>query len=293
MIFSKQMAKRIGILFLKIFVSVVSIFFVLKKIDIEQVGATMGNVNRTLLFVSFLFMNLAQFTSTMRLKILLTYIGIEIGFWQNLKLYYKGMFYNLFLPGGIGGDGLKAFILKNKYGQPLKMTASGLVLDRLSGLAGLAFLGCLGLIFSAHLVSENWLVWLSVSIIVVVYPAFYMLLRILFKTFEPSFLRLSVWGMAVNLVQSVSVIFLFLAIGINDNMIVYLTVFYFATAAMVFPFTVGGVGIRELVFILAPTYLPINPEAGLSFCLIFFVMNAISSLAGLFLRTDFSVQTAP
>lgn len=287
MLFNKQMDKKIGILFLKILFSVVSIYFVLNKIDTEQIIATLQNINYILLIISFLFMNFSQFTSALRLKVLLTCINIDIKFWHNLKLYYKGMFYNLFLPGGIGGDGIKAFILKSRYGQPLKKIASGLILDRLSGLAGLVFLGCFGFLISDHTSSFKWLFPLSILLMLLVYPAFYFFLRFLFRTFVGSFRQISVLGMAVNLVQTLSVIFLFWAIGTTSGLIEYLTVFYIATAAMVFPFTIGGIGIRELVFILAPSYLPIDPETGLSFCLIFFTMNAISSLAGIFFGTDF------
>lgn len=202
-----------------------------------------------------------------------------------------GMFYNLFLPGGIGGDGIKAFILKKRYGISVKKIVSSLIIDRLSGLTGLVFLGCIGFLVSSHTFSAKWLIWFSIPLMILVYPAFYLFLRILFKSFHRAFLPLSVLGMAVNLVQTVSVVFLFLAIGTKSDLTGYLTVFYFATAAMVFPFTIGGIGIREVVFTLAPQFLPIDAETGLSFCLIFFVMNALSSFTGIFFKTDITEQT--
>ncbi len=291
MLLNKQTAKKFGVLLLKIFISGISVYFVLKKIDLEKIAVTFRNINFLLLTISLLFMNLSQFTSTFRLKVLLTYIDISINFWQNLRLYYMGMFYNLFLPGGIGGDGIKAFILKKRYGISVKKIVSSLIIDRLSGLTGLVFLGCIGFLVSSHTFSAKWLIWFSIPLMILVYPAFYLFLRILFKSFHRAFLPLSVLGMAVNLVQTVSVVFLFLAIGTKSDLTGYLTVFYFATAAMVFPFTIGGIGIREVVFTLAPQFLPIDAETGLSFCLIFFVMNALSSFTGIFFKTDITEQT--
>ncbi len=39
------------------------------------------------------------------------------------------MFYNLFLPGGIGGDAYKGYVLKKKYEVKTKSVVSILVLD--------------------------------------------------------------------------------------------------------------------------------------------------------------------
>lgn len=292
MLLNKQTAKKLGVTLLKIFISGISIYFVIKKTDLGKIALTLENTSIPLLVLSLLFMNLSQFSSTLRLKVLLKYIGIDIGFWHNLKLYYMGMFYNLFLPGGIGGDGIKAFMLKKQYGQSLKRIFTCLILDRLSGFSGLIFLGCLGFLISSHTFSADWLSWSSLFLMITVFPAFYFFLRFFFKSLLPSFLRLNALGMLVNLVQTISVIFLFMAIGTKSNLTEYLTIFYIATAAMIFPFTIGGIGIRELVFIVAPQYLPIDAETGLSFCLIFFVMNAMSSLTGIFFKTDFTVQTA-
>lgn len=281
---NKQAAKKLGILFLKIFFSGLSIYLVIKEINVEKMTIVLQNVNGMLLLISFIFLNLAQFTSAYRLKVLLNQIDIPITFLQNLRLYYMGMFYNLFLPGGIGGDGIKALILRKKFGQSIKKIVSCLIIDRLSGLAGLAFLGCLGVLISNLIISEPWLYLADISLLLLVYPVFYLLLRFFFKMYHFILFPLSALGMAVNIVQTVSVIFCFLAIGTKINLTEYVTVFYFATAAMVFPFTIGGIGIRELVFMLAPKYMAIDPETGLSFCLMFFVMNALSSLAGIFIK---------
>jgi uncharacterized membrane protein YbhN (UPF0104 family) len=54
----------------------------------------------------------------------------------------------------------------------------------------------------------------------------------------------------------------------------------------VLPFTVGGVGARELVMIMGYTYLPINPNSAVAFSLLFFLITALSSFLGAFLQVD-------
>lgn len=290
---TKPPLKKAFLTILKVCVSALALYWVFRKISLQQITEILKQINWFFLLISLLFLNLSQVASTIRLKSLLSDIGIEINFWQNLRLYYKGMFFNLFLPGGIGGDGLKAYILNRQYRKPLKKIISCLILDRLSGLTGLVFLGGMCFLFSNYYPPAEWMTWLIIPMILLAYPVFYVVIRIFFKSHSNSFVRVSSLGMLVNLVQTVSVITLFLSLGLQSLFIDYISVFYFATAAMVFPFTIGGIGIRELVFVIAPGYLPVNAQTGVTFCLIFFVMNAISSFSGLFVKTEAPSQIEP
>lgn len=57
--------------------------------------------------------NISKIISSIRLNRYFKDINLSLSQTYNLKLYYLGMFYNLFLPGGIGGDGYKIYIIKN------------------------------------------------------------------------------------------------------------------------------------------------------------------------------------
>lgn len=57
-----------------------------------------------------------------------------------MKLYWLGMFYNLFLPGSISGDAYKIVILKRRYNAPYKKTSAAVLLDRFNGLPGLGLI---------------------------------------------------------------------------------------------------------------------------------------------------------
>ncbi len=66
----------------------------------------------------------------------------------NLRLYYTGMFYNLFLPGGVGGDVYKVMVLKKRELSILSATKATL-LDRVTGLL---------VLLSLMIISANFIV---------------------------------------------------------------------------------------------------------------------------------------
>ena len=61
-------------------------------------------------------------------------VSISVSPLRNIKLYYVGMFYNLFLPGGIGGDGYKVWMLRREFSSSWKSLILISFLERLNGL---------------------------------------------------------------------------------------------------------------------------------------------------------------
>src|SRR5690606_18716449 len=93
------------------------------------------------LFVpALLFFALSQLISSFRLLNFFKNIELPISVKHNIILYVQGMFYNIFLPGGIGGDGYKILTLRNQYNTASKQIFSAVFFDRLSGLWALGFL---------------------------------------------------------------------------------------------------------------------------------------------------------
>jgi uncharacterized membrane protein YbhN (UPF0104 family) len=63
----------------------------------------------------------------------------------------------------------------------------------------------------------------------------------------------------------------------------YQLVFLLSSVVAVLPLTIGGVGARELVFILSHEYMSIDKNAAVAFSLLFFIITALCSLIGVFL----------
>ncbi len=265
---------------LKIILTAAALYFVFQKIPFQEIFKEVQQANFGYLVVSFLLFNLSKIIAAFRLRHFYESAGVFIAPLRNLKLYYLGMFYNLFLPGGIGGDGYKVYLLKQLKGGNTKNLIQATLVDRLSGLAALAFL--LGiLLFFSVLTEYRWSTPLGIFLLISPFIVLWSIMRLLARFLLPVFLKTSVQSFGVQLSQVVCSLFLLNALGVESHFIEYLLLFLFSSAVSVLPFTVGGVGARELVFVYGYEYLPIEAAAALAFTLLFFAITAISSLLGL------------
>lgn len=74
--------------------------------------------------------------------------------------------------------------------------------------------------------------------------------------------------------------------GVGDQYIPYLFVFLVSSTVSVLPLTIGGVGARELVFVLAHDYVGIDQNVAVAFSLLFFLISMLTSLFGLFFKHE-------
>lgn len=102
-------------LFLKIAGSLGALYFVFSKINFGEVWDVYQKSNILPLFIALIFFTLSKFISALRLNHFFRAIDVFLSKLKNIKLYLVGMFYNLFLPGGIGGDGYKIYVLKKHH----------------------------------------------------------------------------------------------------------------------------------------------------------------------------------
>jgi len=90
----------------------------------------------------------------------------------------------------------------------------------------------------------------------------------------------SFYSLLVQLSQLVCAYFILLGLGINQHIAAYLFVFLVSSIVAVLPLTIGGVGARELVFILSHDHMGIDENSAVAFSLLFFLITAFTSLSG-------------
>lgn len=200
----------------------------------------------------------------------------------NLRLYYLGMFYNMFLPGSVGGDGFKVYILKQNSAASLKQLVSATLLDRLSGLSVLVAFSGLLLLLSSLNTGKAESTGLFILIALIPLPAFYIGVHLFFNQFESAYLPTSSYSLFVQAGQLVCAFTLLQALNINSNYADYLALFMLSSVVAVVPFTIGGVGARELVFLYAYQYMDIQEAQSIAFTILFFCTTAVTALSGLF-----------
>ncbi|MEQ8335896.1 MAG: lysylphosphatidylglycerol synthase transmembrane domain-containing protein [Cyclobacteriaceae bacterium] len=279
---NKKKINAIIKLVVKLSLTTGALIFVFRKIDVEEFKASILDTSVPLFFLAFLAFNLSKIVAAFRFKQFLRPLEIYLEDKYNLMLSYVGMFYNLFLPGSIGGDGYKVFVLKQQYkAARTRQLVSVSILDRISGLAFLFILGCLLLLSSSFQVDLAWIKWVILLLAVLVLPVYYLFVRVLFPVFKSAFIPTSHLSFWVQVGQLTSAFCLLLALNVQDPFVDYLTLFMISSVVAVLPFTIGGVGARELVFLYGYQYLQIQEGKAIAFTILFFMVTALSSLVGL------------
>ncbi|ACF14262.1 conserved hypothetical protein [Chloroherpeton thalassium ATCC 35110] len=273
-------------LLLKLILTAIALFIVLEKIDVEKTKEIFAGLKFFWLLPAFFFFNLSKILGALRLNYFFRTIGLALDEMTNLRLYYIGMFYNLFLPGGIGGDAYKIIFLKKQSQSAIKKTTLAVLLDRFSGLLAIVFLLQLFLLATLRETFGQTLTWLLIASLFLPYPLY----SFLVKQFLPDFFeRLALtngFALGVQLSQVICSIFLLLALDQTTQIAEYLTLFLFSSIVAVLPFTVGGLGARELGFVFGHQYLHADVSTAIAFSLLFFILTATSSLVGAFLRVE-------
>lgn len=266
----------------KLAFSAAALYYVFGKIDLQQTQQIFVSLEFLWLIPAAVFFILSKVASSIRLNIFFKSIGLMITERYNLRLYAIGMYYNLFLPGGIGGDGYKVYLLNKQHEQiKLKSLISATLLDRIAGLYALVVLaGILGYFLPEYFEHQQWLIS---GLIVVSVPAYYLLVKLLFSKLVKATTNTVLLSFVVQGFQVVCAYFILLALQVKAQYVVYQFVFLISSIVAVFPFTVGGVGARELTFVLSHDYLGIDQNVAVAFSLLFFLITAATSLVGAFL----------
>lgn len=279
---------------LKILLTGGALVLVFQKIDTAQLLQLSKNLSWPWLLPAIVLFVGSKVATAIRLNHYFANIPLLLSAWENWRLYLIGMFYNLFLPGGIGGDGYKVYLLNKEFKTPVKELLKASLLDRLGGLVAIValLLALLGLI---EVPWQGFATWTSKALLVAaalgVVPAFWLLQKLLFSNFLASFWQGIIWSLVGQLAQMVSVFCLLLALGVQDNFLAYQAVFLLSSIVAVLPLTIGGVGARELVVVYAHSYAGIQETEAVAFSLLFFLISAAVSLSGAWIKWEKADQS--
>lgn len=264
---------------LKISITVLSLYLVSRKVDFKDLKDAFEESNPLFLFLAFLAFVISQVISSSRLNTFFKGIGLKISEIYNFKIYLLGMFYNLFLPGGIGGDGYKIFLLRKKFEIKGRRLFQAIFFDRLSGLWALGLINATLLIFIPNLGIPNWAPVLVVALGTV---AYYIIMSKFFGDYSKRFGLAHLKALMVQSMQVVSVIFLLYALNFEGKFSPYLFMFLMSSLVAIFPFTVGGLGARELVFLYGAQYFQMDQHVAVIISLLFYCISALLSFSGIY-----------
>ena len=266
-------------LFLKLGFTALLLYLVLKKINITEVKKIFQRSNAFYILLAFITFFLSQVISSWRLLSFLKNIGLKITFGVNFRLYLVGMFYNIFLPGGIGGDGYKIYLLRKKFHLPAKRIFGALFFDRLSGLWAVALVSVILFFFiPGTILPSGWPIIIFVTATII----YYFILQKYFRVFCRHFIINHLKAIAVQLLQVASAVLILLAINFKSNFSPYLFSFLVSSIVSIIPFTIGGLGAREYVMVYAAFILSMDKNIGVYISVSFWLLSALASLTGIY-----------
>ncbi|SDQ58262.1 lysylphosphatidylglycerol synthase transmembrane domain-containing protein [Flagellimonas zhangzhouensis] len=271
--------RKKGITALKIIISAVLIYFIFTKIELRDVVQTLKKSDPFYLFLAVVFFVLSKVLSAFRTNMYFHQIGAKLTQLSNLKLSLLGMFYNLFLPGGIGGDAYKGYVIQKAYQPGSKKVVSSILLDRLSGMLLLFIYACILAMLSKNEFFQSfyWLILVAIPLSVVV---FWFVNKTFFTTTLPIFWKSIGFSALVQLAQLVCVIFILKALSIELDTVEYLFVFLVSSIVSVIPLTIGGIGSREVTFLYGAKWLGLDESTSIGISFTFFLITALTSLFG-------------
>ncbi|NNE02525.1 MAG: flippase-like domain-containing protein [Eudoraea sp.] len=272
--------RKKGITLLKIVISAALLYFIFSKIQFKEVLTILQRSNPFYVIVAVFFFMLSKLIAAYRLNLYFHQIHVFLAATSNVRLYLLGMFYNLFLPGGIGGDAYKGYYIKKSFKVPTKKVVSVLLLDRLSGLLLLFVFACiLGITLEVQeLLSLRWVLAIGMVAGIVV---FWALNHRFFSYVLPIFWKSFLFSAGVQLAQLICVIFILFALQIDISTVEYLFIFLISSIVSVLPLTIGGIGSREVVFLYGALWLGLEESMSVSISMLFFLITALVSLLGI------------
>lgn len=266
---------------LKIVISAVLIYFIFTKINFKDVINVVKRAEGSYLFAAVFLFVVSKILNSLRLNLYFHAVGVQLTQVSNLKLYLLGMFYNLFLPGGIGGDTYKGYVIQKKYQTGTKKVVSVLLLDRLSGMLLIFIYTCvLAILLKDDLLAPfQILFWIAIPLSLGV---FYVLNVMFFKYALSAFWGSLMYSALLQATQLLAVISILKSLAVTLNEIAYLFVFLISSIISVVPLTIGGIGSREVTFLYGAKWLRLDSDTSIAISMVFFLITAFVSLFGIY-----------
>ncbi len=266
-------------LLLKLGITGLCLWYVSNKIDWGKSFATIQRSNVWWLLIATVLFTASKIVSSVRLNVYFNNLRLKLSQKANLKLYWLGMFYNLFLPGGIGGDAYKVILLRKTHQQPAKLLTAAVLLDRISGVAGLGILAAI--YYYVVYKGANY----SLLLIIAVLPAL-AAYWFFVKQFFPSFIKgfwPTLWlGLAVQVLQVLCAYSIMQALHLYEHNTEYILFFLLSSVVAILPFTIGGLGAREVVFLWGSTQFLLNKDESVCISLLFYLITLVISTIGVY-----------
>ncbi len=304
--------------FAKAAISLLLLVVVLLKVNLQSLLESLANGNPYLIALGIFIAFAAWCVNVYKWQVLLT--GERVNYRELLRLGFIGQFYNLVVPGQIGGEVVKGFRL-GRMGVPAGTAALSVVLDRITGLVSLLVLGVIGAIALPGTVGPHqelvlWVIGIAVALGVVMIALVArrapdkeanssVSLRnpVLSRTLDlaksiPTLqgglrsLVLALLWAALYQIAVVYINYLFcLALGIPMSFVQLLWVVAAVSLLQSLPISIAGIGVREGAYVYLLSLQGVAEPAALALSLLTFSTQISFALIGGLLQLQEVLET--
>ena len=270
-------ALKIGKNIFKVAVTLVALFLVSRKIEFDTLWEVLQSSNKGYLFLACTSYIVSQLVASSRLNSFFKTIHLRLSERYNVKLYWVGLIYNFFLPGGVGGDAYKVYFLKKKYDFSTRKLLSAVFFDRLSGLWALAIFCCTLVIFMPRFAIPNML---TITVAVIGTVSYLYILYLFFRPFAKRFFQTHFKALIVQGFQLFSALLILYALGHDNKFSPYQLIFLVSSVVAIIPSIGGAIGVRELFSGEAAKYIQVDDQLAMLVSLTFYVITLLTALPG-------------
>lgn len=293
---------------IRLVISGILLFLLFQLSVIEKIRDVFSRVYPIYLLMYYLLYVLGVSLQVLRWKYLLKAWDIQQNFRALLRWSLTGTFLNNFLPGGLGGDAFRLYS-SSRDTDRLEDIAATIFYERILSYSALVILGLISLVIRANY-SEDWLFWLLLGLVFLALASIFAFLSLpsLGQTIDKiterhpltQKIRLKNWldsfrfkvhhpAMLIGvffisfLIQFIDVISFRLVAGAIRLPVQLSDLFLFVPLlylAVILPFSVNGIGIRETVFLFFASRWGISQSEAVAFSLTVFSLTFVGSLIG-------------
>lgn len=271
------------------------LFVLIKKgpFNLQQLQTVILRPDILALGIAIILLQIVLFT--WRWKIFVDQVA-HSHFFQVLKLTLVGMFFNFFIPGGVGGDIVKALELSKDKSTTRALTLSTVMSDRVFGLFAMITFSTIFLLYEnfanstdsiAHFTFISVLAWIGMTVTLLFFPLIFKqisqhltsrsskiftLLEKLINSLHFTFttfrnIKIQSKSLAISLIAQMAAIYFMYYVVVQLNtpppsFLIFFSLCCFGFVAAALPIMPGGIGVGQYAFYIL--FSPISPELGQS-----------------------------
>gem|GEM_PF-438650 len=293
---------------LRMVISLGLVFLLFHKVDLDKFLTSILSSKKEFLIIGYALGICNVMVCTLRWRILLWDRNINVSFYQLMKIYFIGMFFNIFFPTGYGGDAVRGFKLY-KLTSAMSDSISSVVMDRLVGFSALLAISILSLGLSLDFINTKIClsvfgiallffmgVWFFFSGYIVRFVGF--VLRMIklerymssvndfhetirsYKDSKGVLLSIFVISILAHSIMIFSIYLFSLSIGVEIPLIYFFLFVPVINIVTLAPVSVSGIGVREAGFIYFFSMVQVSASHSFLISILFFSQLVFVGLIG-------------